>query len=73
MAVSTLSIQGPEGKQVSVPTGLFIDNMFVPFLEGHALDIKNTYFRDTIGVISGATAMDVDAAVASSCRAYKRI
>ncbi|EMD68566.1 hypothetical protein GGP41_003221 [Bipolaris sorokiniana] len=73
MAVSTLTIRGPKGKQVSVSTGLFIDNTFVPSLEGHILDIKNAYSRETIGVISGATAADVDAAVASSSRAYQGI
>lgn len=73
MAASALRIQGPEGKQVSVSTGLFIDNTFVPSLQGETLEIKNAYSRETIGLISAAAAADVDAAVLSSSRAYQQI
>lgn len=73
MTPSTLTVQGQEGKQVSVSTGLFIDNTFIPSLQGETIDIKNAYSRKTIGAISGATAEDIDAAVVSSSRAYQQI
>lgn len=73
MTGSNLTIQGPGNQKVSVFTGLFIDNTFVPSLQGHTLDITNAYTRKTVGVISGATAKDIDAAVDSSSRAYQQV
>jgi aldehyde dehydrogenase (NAD+) len=73
MTESTLTVQGLEGKKACVSTGLFIDNAFVPSLQGETIDIKNAYSRKTIGAISGATAEDVDAAVISSSRAYEMV
>jgi aldehyde dehydrogenase (NAD+) len=73
MAKSSLEVDGLCGQHVLVPAGLFIDNKFVPSVDGTTLDIKNASSRETIGKISSGTSRDVDAAVASSSRAYEQV
>lgn len=70
---ATLTFEGPGNETVSVSTGLFINNRFVASVEGETLEIRNAHAGQSIGRISGATAKDVDAAVASSSRAYHEI
>jgi len=63
---------GLDGEKVTIPTGLFIDNQFVPSIDGSILEVQNASTRALIGSISAATAKDVDLAVASSLRAYRK-
>lgn len=73
MAKDTIILKALDGKTISLPTGLFIDNRFVPSVETQTLDVKNAATRRSIGLISAATTKDIDIAVASSKKAYQNV
>ncbi|KAF8317981.1 aldehyde dehydrogenase [Clavulina sp. PMI_390] len=56
--------------KVSIPTGLFYDNKFVPAVEGGLIDLVNPSTGSVIGQIAGATSKDVDLAVAAAQKAF---
>ncbi|KAJ6038241.1 uncharacterized protein N7446_005051 [Penicillium canescens] len=63
---SSLAIVGVEGRQVTVPTGLFIHNEFVPSLTGQTLRLENPSTGEELGTISAAGKEDIDKAVESA-------
>ncbi|KAI7383711.1 hypothetical protein KC336_g18322, partial [Hortaea werneckii] len=71
MALPAITLDAGDGRTIKLPTGLFIDNRFVPSVCGETLDVKNAASRGSLGYISAAVAEDVDVAVASSSRAYQ--
>ncbi|SMQ53789.1 unnamed protein product [Zymoseptoria tritici ST99CH_1A5] len=71
MSNKALKLTGSSGQIISLPTGLFIDNEFVPSVHGNTIDVSNAATRNVIGTISCATAQDVDVAVKSSQKAYQ--
>jgi aldehyde dehydrogenase (NAD+) len=73
MAKNTITLRGPEGEIISLPTGLFIENQFVPSIDAQILDVKNAASGLSIGLVSAATAKDIDIAVASSRKAYQDV
>lgn len=73
MALNTIELNHQNGMKISLPTGLFIDNKFVPSIEGQTIDIKNPASGDSIGSICAATARDIDVAVSSSLKAYQTV
>ncbi|KAJ6095159.1 hypothetical protein N7467_002672 [Penicillium canescens] len=62
--MSTLTITGFESRQITVPTGLFINNEFVPSSTGQTLLVENPSTGDQLGTISAAGSEDIDNAVA---------
>ncbi|KAJ5309370.1 uncharacterized protein N7443_001831 [Penicillium atrosanguineum] len=64
--MASLTVKGVEGRLVTVPTGLFIHNEFVPSLSGKTLDVENPSTGEKLGIISAATADDIDRAVKSA-------
>ncbi|KAH8886567.1 aldehyde dehydrogenase [Thozetella sp. PMI_491] len=68
--MSSVTITGVAGRQIEVPTGLFIDNEFVP-AAGHAtIDLENPSTGAFLAKVSAAQASDVDRAVSSAQKAY---
>jgi aldehyde dehydrogenase (NAD+) len=56
--------------RVTVPTGLFIDNVFVSAHENAVVDIENPFNGQKLGSISAAQAVDIDRAVSSASKAF---
>ena len=73
MAQTTIQISNRDGKKISLPTGLFIDNKFVPSVDRQTIELNNPASGEVLGSISAATARDVDIAVASSLKAYQKV
>ncbi|KAJ5296191.1 hypothetical protein PENANT_c021G02468 [Penicillium antarcticum] len=61
--MARLTITGFEGRQITVPTGLFINNEFVPSSTGQTLQVENPSTGDKLGTISAASSEDIDNAV----------
>ncbi|KAH8670666.1 aldehyde dehydrogenase domain-containing protein [Ilyonectria robusta] len=68
--MASVTVKGAEGRQISVPTGLFIDNAFVPATGNSTIDIENPSTRALLATVSAAQAEDIDRAVQSSKKAY---
>ncbi|KAJ3467751.1 hypothetical protein MRS44_005315 [Fusarium solani] len=66
----TITVSGVGGCQIRVPTGLFIDNVFVSAHENAVVDIENPLNGQKLGSISAAQAVDVDRAVSSASKAF---
>lgn len=54
-----------------VPTGLFINNEFVPSIEGNTLDVLNPFGENKIATLAAASAADIDRAVSAASKAYE--
>ncbi|KAI6770668.1 hypothetical protein HG531_009523 [Fusarium graminearum] len=67
---SSVTLQGAQGRQITVQTGLFIDNEFVPASNNATLDVENPNTATIIAQVSAAQASDVDRAVRSSQKAF---
>ncbi|KPI36520.1 Aldehyde dehydrogenase [Cyphellophora attinorum] len=66
-----ISLVGANGLEMEVPTGLFIDNQFIPSVTGSLLEVINPNTNQPLGQIASASSADIDAAVQSSLQAYK--
>ncbi|KAJ4234727.1 hypothetical protein NW759_001718 [Fusarium solani] len=66
----TITVSGVGGCQIRVPTGLFIDNVFVSAHENAVVDIENPFNGQKLGSISAAQAVDIDRAVSSASKAF---
>ncbi|KAJ5731700.1 uncharacterized protein N7483_006208 [Penicillium malachiteum] len=62
----SLTISGIQGRQITVPTGLFIHNEFVPSITGQTLVVENPATGEQHGTISAAGPEDINAAVKSA-------
>ncbi|KAF7118912.1 hypothetical protein CNMCM5793_008548 [Aspergillus hiratsukae] len=69
--MSTITVTGAAGRQISVPTGLFIHNEFTPSSSNTTLTVENPTTGNTLGTISAATAADVDRAVSSATTGFQ--
>ncbi|KAL3444539.1 putative aldehyde dehydrogenase [Aspergillus insuetus] len=69
--MSFIQLAGRDGDSFQVPTGLFIDNSFLPSKEGAELEVLNPLRGAAIGNLSAAQPSDVDAAVISATRAFE--
>jgi len=59
-------------KEITVPTGLFIDNKFVPSVDSNELiHAVNPYTEETICSVVAASPRDIDVAVASARLAFQ--
>ncbi|KAJ5525938.1 hypothetical protein N7494_012588 [Penicillium frequentans] len=63
---SSLTITGVQGRKVTVPTGLFIHNEFVPSVTGQTLAVENPSTGEQLGTISAAGLEDINKAVKSA-------
>ncbi|KAI5460410.1 aldehyde dehydrogenase domain-containing protein [Mariannaea sp. PMI_226] len=68
--MASITLTGTEGRQITVPTGLFINNEFVPATNNATLDLENPATGAHLAKVSAAQKEDVDRAVAASKNAY---
>lgn len=68
---ATLSF--PTGEKATISTGLFIDNKFVPALDGKTFGVINPSTGEEIAQVSEASAKDIDVAVKSARKAFKEV
>ncbi|EJT97662.1 NAD-aldehyde dehydrogenase [Dacryopinax primogenitus] len=61
----------PTGQKITIPTGLFINNEFVPALGGETLETVNPSTEEVICSVSAAQAADIDRAVQAARTAFK--
>ncbi|KAJ1325995.1 betaine-aldehyde dehydrogenase [Microdochium nivale] len=71
MANATVELKGVKGLPITVSTGLFIDNEFVPALDNATVELENPATGKHLATVSAAQAADVDRAVASSKKAFQ--
>ncbi|CDU22624.1 probable aldehyde dehydrogenase [Sporisorium scitamineum] len=69
----TLEIASPSGKTLTVPTGLFINNTFIPSVDGTTLETINPATGKSLGTVSAASEKDVDLAVRAARTAYNTV
>ncbi|CBF74652.1 hypothetical protein AN4126.2 [Aspergillus nidulans FGSC A4] len=65
-----VQLTAPNGVSYSQPTGLFINNEFVPAASGKTLTTVNPYDESIIATVSSAGPKDVDRAVAAARQAF---
>ncbi|KAF8476941.1 aldehyde dehydrogenase domain-containing protein [Kalaharituber pfeilii] len=65
------TIKLPNGKAYEQPLGLFINNEFVPGVEGKTFEVINPANEEVITSVHEATAKDVDVAVAAARKAFE--
>lgn len=72
MAAPAVTITVPKtGRQIKLNTGLFINNQFVPSVDGkETIECINPATEETICSIVAATAKDIDVAVAAAREAF---
>ncbi|KAJ5688525.1 hypothetical protein N7462_002917 [Penicillium macrosclerotiorum] len=63
---NSLIVVGAQGRKITVPTGLFIHNQFVPSCIGQTLQVENPTTGEALGTISAAGKEDIDKAVQSA-------
>ncbi|KAJ5266542.1 hypothetical protein N7478_009350 [Penicillium angulare] len=63
---SSLTVTGIQGRQITLPTGLFIHNEFVPSLTSRTLAVENPSTGEQLGTIAAAGSEDIDKAVKSA-------
>ncbi|ETS87883.1 hypothetical protein PFICI_01711 [Pestalotiopsis fici W106-1] len=68
--MASVTLTGAEGRSITVPTGLFIDNKFEPATSGATIDVENPSTGKHLATVSAAQAEDVDRAVQSAKKAY---
>ncbi|SCO78532.1 probable aldehyde dehydrogenase [Fusarium oxysporum] len=68
--MSTATLTGAEGRQISVPTGLFINNEFVAASGDAILNLENPATGAQLAKVSAAQKEDVDRAVEAAKKAY---
>ncbi|KGO38161.1 Aldehyde dehydrogenase, N-terminal [Penicillium expansum] len=68
---SKLTVTGIQGRQITIPTGLFIHNEFVPSCTGQTLVVENPSTGNQLGTISAAGPEDINKAVESAKSAFK--
>ncbi|KAG9004099.1 aldehyde dehydrogenase (NAD(P)(+)) ald5 [Tulasnella sp. JGI-2019a] len=71
-SVTDFKITLPSGKTVTTPTGLFIDNKFIPSESGKTFKTINPVTEEEICEVHLASVKDVDVAVASSRKAFEQ-
>ncbi|KAI1080763.1 aldehyde dehydrogenase [Whalleya microplaca] len=66
-----ITLIAPNGLTYSQPTGLFINNEFVPAKSGETIETVNPFDESPIAKVSAAGEEDVDIAVAAARAAFK--
>lgn len=68
---SSVALQAYGDHTITLPTGLFIDNKFVPSAEHSTLTTPNPATGHDLATVSAATARDIDTAVQAARRAFE--
>ncbi|XXG99999.1 hypothetical protein Hte_006341 [Hypoxylon texense] len=68
--MTSVTVRGIENLEITVQTGLFIDNEFVPAANGATLDVENPTSATHLATVSAAQKEDVDRAVQSAKKAF---
>ncbi|RYP14185.1 hypothetical protein DL765_006546 [Monosporascus sp. GIB2] len=68
--MASVKLTGVEGRSITVPTGLFIDNQFVPAADNSSIVLENPATGAYLATVSAAQKHDVDRAVQSSQEAF---
>ncbi|CAG7939763.1 unnamed protein product [Penicillium olsonii] len=63
---TTLTVSGFQGRQITLPTGLFINNKFIPSSTGQVLPVENPSTGEKLGTVSAAGLEDINHAVESA-------
>ncbi|GAA93680.1 uncharacterized protein L969DRAFT_90152 [Mixia osmundae IAM 14324] len=71
--MSELNLTFGDGKTATIPSGLLIDNKFVPALDGKTLDVENPSTGKVIGKVACAGPKDVDAAIKAAKKAFETV
>ncbi|KAH7191808.1 aldehyde dehydrogenase domain-containing protein [Fusarium flagelliforme] len=69
--MADITITGAGDRKIHVPTGLFINNKFVPATSSETLTTLNPTTNTPLGEVSAAQPADVDAAVSAAQEALK--
>ncbi|KAI1057016.1 hypothetical protein NW752_003178 [Fusarium irregulare] len=69
--MADITITGAGDRKIQVPTGLFINNKFVPATSSETLTTLNPTTNTPLGEVSAAQPADVDAAVSAAQEALK--
>ncbi|RFN45474.1 aldehyde dehydrogenase (nad+) [Fusarium flagelliforme] len=69
--MADITITGAGDREIQVPTGLFINNKFVPATSSETLTTLNPTTNTPLGEVSAAQPADVDAAVSAAQEALK--
>ncbi|KAL5355293.1 aldehyde dehydrogenase domain-containing protein [Aspergillus floccosus] len=69
--MSSITVTGAGGRQIEVPTGLFINNTFNPSVSSQTLTVENPTTGETLGTIAAASPEDVNKAVDSATAAFQ--
>ncbi|PYH88238.1 aldehyde dehydrogenase, partial [Aspergillus ellipticus CBS 707.79] len=67
--MSAITLTGAKGRQIQVPTTLFINNEFIPSSTSETLPIENPSTGTPLATVSSASASDVDRAVQAATHA----
>ncbi|KAF4582292.1 aldehyde dehydrogenase [Ophiocordyceps camponoti-floridani] len=71
--MAEIVLVGAGGRQITVPTGLFIDNDFSEASQGKTIDLEKPASGSFLATVAAAQAQDVDRAVASSEAAFESV
>ncbi|KKK24541.1 hypothetical protein P175DRAFT_0533423 [Aspergillus ochraceoroseus IBT 24754] len=71
--VLSIQLTAPNGVSYAQPTGLFINNEFVPAVAGKTLATVNPYDESTIAEVASAGPEDVDIAVVAARKAFNSL
>ncbi|KAJ4136538.1 hypothetical protein NW768_004154 [Fusarium equiseti] len=69
--MTNITITGAGDRKIQVPTGLFINNQFIPATSSETLTTLNPTTNTPLGEVSAAQPADVDAAVSAAQEALK--
>ncbi|RBR26147.1 uncharacterized protein FIESC28_01038 [Fusarium coffeatum] len=69
--MADITITGAGDRKIQVPTGLFINNKFIPSTSSETLTTLNPTTNTPLGEVSAAQPADVDAAVSAAQEALK--
>lgn len=70
--LASASFKLGNGKDVSIPIGMFINNQFVDAASGARMDVYNPATGKVIGQVAEGDKADVDIAVAAARAAYEK-
>ncbi|KAJ9642684.1 hypothetical protein H2204_002332 [Knufia peltigerae] len=68
--MTVVSLKGLNNHVIQVPTGLFIDNEFIPATGNATIDLENPATGQHLATVSCAQEQDIDRAVQSSQKAF---
>ncbi|KAI1384590.1 aldehyde dehydrogenase [Hypoxylon trugodes] len=68
--MTSVTLKGIEGREITVQTGLFINNEYVTATNGATLEVENPSTATRLATVAAAQSEDIDRAVQSSEKAF---